>query len=147
MQHDAAHLNEPGLALLDITAANEDTARKIMDRLQQMWATSGITRIWRVPGEPCVRARVTPTSCSGDAGLCSQAWANLLHGWLAPVALGLPSCRRTSAPDQPSSQRGALAARQVCIAFQRSISSACQSLAGCRGTSWATGTVLPTPSR
>ncbi|MGY1583810.1 hypothetical protein [Streptomyces sp. MN13] len=29
-----------------------------MQGLQQLWATSGITRVWRVPGEAGVRARV-----------------------------------------------------------------------------------------
>ncbi|MFF6778974.1 DUF6207 family protein [Streptomyces sp. NPDC012637] len=29
-----------------------------MDGLQQRWATSGVTSVWRVPGEEGVRARV-----------------------------------------------------------------------------------------
>ncbi|MFI1176816.1 DUF6207 family protein [Streptomyces melanogenes] len=58
MQIGAVHLNERDLAVLDITAADEDAARQIMDGLPQRWAASGITRIWRNAGEPGVRARV-----------------------------------------------------------------------------------------
>ncbi|MGI5485074.1 DUF6207 family protein [Streptomyces lavendofoliae] len=52
------HIAEPGLAVLDITAADEDTVRAVMEGLQQLWATSGVTAMWRVPGEAGVRARV-----------------------------------------------------------------------------------------
>ncbi|MEU3629131.1 DUF6207 family protein [Streptomyces fradiae] len=58
MQIDEQHIAEQGLAVLDVTAADEDTIRKVLDGLQQTWATSGITPVWRVPGEPGVRARV-----------------------------------------------------------------------------------------
>lgn len=55
---DPRHLSEPGLAVLDITAADEDTAHALMDGLQQLWATSGITLIRREPGLPGVHARI-----------------------------------------------------------------------------------------
>ncbi|MFF3343650.1 DUF6207 family protein [Streptomyces flavidovirens] len=58
MQIDERHIAEPGLAVLDITAADEDTIRTVMASLQQQWATSGITPVWHVPGERGVRARV-----------------------------------------------------------------------------------------
>ncbi|MFF1481440.1 DUF6207 family protein [Streptomyces sp. NPDC058301] len=58
MEIEAQHINEPGLAVLDIAAADEETARAAMAGLQQQWATSGITPIWHVPGEAGVRARV-----------------------------------------------------------------------------------------
>ncbi|MFJ7497653.1 DUF6207 family protein [Streptomyces sp. NPDC097727] len=51
------HLTEPGLVVLDVTAA-ENTVRAVMDSLQQRWANSGITPVWRAPGEAGVRARV-----------------------------------------------------------------------------------------
>ncbi|MEV8312485.1 DUF6207 family protein [Streptomyces flavidovirens] len=35
MQIDAQHIAEPGLVVLDITAADEDTIRTVMDGLQQ----------------------------------------------------------------------------------------------------------------
>ncbi|MFD0036962.1 DUF6207 family protein [Streptomyces anulatus] len=55
---DARHVSEPGLVVLDITAADEETALALMDELQQLWATSGITEIRRDPTRPGVRARV-----------------------------------------------------------------------------------------
>ncbi|MFI1576333.1 DUF6207 family protein [Streptomyces anulatus] len=55
---DARHVSEPGLVVLDITAADEETALALMDELQQLWATSGITTIRRDPARPGVRARV-----------------------------------------------------------------------------------------
>ncbi|MER6501877.1 DUF6207 family protein [Streptomyces sp. NPDC001455] len=58
MKTDEQHVAEPGLVVLDITAADEDTLRTVMDGLQQRWATSGIVPVRRLPGEPGVRARV-----------------------------------------------------------------------------------------
>ncbi|MGA5001023.1 DUF6207 family protein [Streptomyces arboris] len=55
---DPRHLSETGLVVLDITAADETTAHALMDRLQQFWATSGITPTRREPGQPGVRARI-----------------------------------------------------------------------------------------
>ncbi|MFE7948195.1 DUF6207 family protein [Streptomyces sp. NPDC057426] len=58
MRIDEQHIAEPGLAVFDITAADETTIRTVMDSLQQQWATSGITPITRRPGEAGVKARV-----------------------------------------------------------------------------------------
>ncbi|MFK8910844.1 DUF6207 family protein [Streptomyces sp. YS-3] len=58
MPLDEQHLDQPGLAVLDITAADEDTARIVMECLEQLWATSGVTPVQRVPGHGGVRARV-----------------------------------------------------------------------------------------
>ncbi|WP_335938023.1 DUF6207 family protein [Streptomyces sp. PTD5-9] len=58
MQIDQQHISEPGLVVLDITAADEDTVRAVMDGLQRQWATSGITPVRRLPGQAEVRARV-----------------------------------------------------------------------------------------
>ncbi|MEI7030709.1 DUF6207 family protein [Streptomyces pratensis] len=70
---DARHVSEPGLVVLDITAADEETALALMDELQQLWATSGITAIRRDPAQPGVRARVHAdirrTNPGGEAGL------------------------------------------------------------------------------
>ncbi|MFJ2938398.1 DUF6207 family protein [Streptomyces sp. NPDC087219] len=44
--------------VLDVVAADEETVAAVMEGLQQRWATSGVTPVWRVPGEPGVRARV-----------------------------------------------------------------------------------------
>ncbi|MGW5986126.1 DUF6207 family protein [Streptomyces anulatus] len=70
---DARHVSEPGLVVLDITAADEETALALMDELQQLWATSGITEIRRDPAQPGVRARVYAdirrTNPGNEAGL------------------------------------------------------------------------------
>ncbi|MFJ8973798.1 DUF6207 family protein [Streptomyces anulatus] len=70
---DVRHVSEPGLVVLDITAADEETALALMDGLQQLWATSGITEIRRDPAQPGVRARVHAdirrTNPGGEAGL------------------------------------------------------------------------------
>ncbi|MFJ8648908.1 DUF6207 family protein [Streptomyces sp. NPDC093546] len=49
---------EPGLVVRDVTAVDEDTIRAVMESLQQQWVTSGITPVWRTPGEAGVKARV-----------------------------------------------------------------------------------------
>ncbi|MET9438780.1 DUF6207 family protein [Streptomyces sp. NPDC006551] len=58
MHIDEQHIAEPGLVVLDVTGADEDTVRAVMDALQQQWATSGITPVWRTPGEAGVKARL-----------------------------------------------------------------------------------------
>jgi hypothetical protein len=55
---DEQHLSEPGLMVLDITAADEATALAAMNELDRWWATSGVGRVRRVPGEPGVKARL-----------------------------------------------------------------------------------------
>ncbi|MCD9904200.1 DUF6207 family protein [Streptomyces sp. MT29] len=45
----ARHVSEPGLVVLGITAADEETALALMDGLQQPWAASGITEVRRGP--------------------------------------------------------------------------------------------------
>ncbi|WP_307717404.1 DUF6207 family protein [Streptomyces sp. V4I23] len=64
MQVDEQHIAEPGLLVLDITAADEDTVRAMMDGLRRQWATSGITPVWRTP---CRRR-----SASGTSRWCSR---------------------------------------------------------------------------
>lgn len=58
MEINEERIAEPGLVVLDVAAADEDTVRAVMDGLQHLWATSGVTPVWRVPGEVGVRARV-----------------------------------------------------------------------------------------
>ncbi|MFF3326436.1 DUF6207 family protein [Streptomyces sp. NPDC002889] len=55
---DPAHVAEPGLVVLDITAADEATAQAVMHGLEQCWATSGASPVRRRPGEPGVSVRV-----------------------------------------------------------------------------------------
>ncbi|MET9378863.1 DUF6207 family protein [Streptomyces sp. NPDC002992] len=58
MRINEQHIAEPGLVVLNVTAADENTVRAVMDGLQQQWATSGITPVWRTPGKAGVTARV-----------------------------------------------------------------------------------------
>ncbi|MFF3128413.1 DUF6207 family protein [Streptomyces sp. NPDC057908] len=51
---NAQHVSEPGLVVLDITAADEATAQALMADLEQWWANSGITPVQREPGTPGV---------------------------------------------------------------------------------------------
>ncbi|WP_078079240.1 DUF6207 family protein [Streptomyces niveus] len=55
---DATQIPEPGLVVLDLTAPDEATAHAVMEVLERLWATSGVTPIRREPGVPGVRARV-----------------------------------------------------------------------------------------
>ncbi|MFJ2272456.1 DUF6207 family protein [Streptomyces sp. NPDC087228] len=55
---NAQHVSEPGLVVLDITAADEATAQAVMADLEQWWAISGIMPVQREPGTPGVKARV-----------------------------------------------------------------------------------------
>ncbi|WP_274565170.1 DUF6207 family protein [Streptomyces spiramyceticus] len=43
---------------MDVTAADEATARAMMTHLEKWWATSGITPVRHAPGVPGVKARV-----------------------------------------------------------------------------------------
>ncbi|MFJ3164204.1 DUF6207 family protein [Streptomyces kanasensis] len=58
MRIDEQHIAEPGLVVLDVTAADEDTLRAVMEDLDRQWATSGVTSVRRTPGPAGVRARV-----------------------------------------------------------------------------------------
>ncbi|MGI5359445.1 DUF6207 family protein [Streptomyces sp. CA-252508] len=58
MEIDQQRIAEPGLVVLDVAAADEDTVHALMESSQQTWATYGITPVRRTPGEPDVRARV-----------------------------------------------------------------------------------------
>ncbi|MET4922983.1 DUF6207 family protein [Streptomyces sp. PSRA5] len=55
---DATRIPEPGPVVLDLTAHDEATAHAVMEVLERLWATSGITPVRREPGVPGVRARI-----------------------------------------------------------------------------------------
>jgi hypothetical protein len=57
-QIDEQHICQPGLVVLDVTAADETTARAVMASLEQWWAASGITPVRHEPGAPAAKARV-----------------------------------------------------------------------------------------
>ncbi|MDQ1051582.1 DUF6207 family protein [Streptomyces sp. V4I2] len=55
---DEQHMVQPGLVILDITAADEATALAAVAELDRLWATSGIGVVRRVPGGLGVKARL-----------------------------------------------------------------------------------------
>ncbi|MFE6384534.1 DUF6207 family protein [Streptomyces roseolus] len=55
---DPIHLSGPGLVVVDITAADEDTLQAAAEQLSQRWATSGTPKVRRIPGKPGVTARL-----------------------------------------------------------------------------------------
>lgn len=55
---DEQHLGEPGLLVLDITAADEATAQAAITDLNALWTTFAVARVRRVPGGVGVHARV-----------------------------------------------------------------------------------------
>ncbi|MER6103783.1 DUF6207 family protein [Streptomyces sp. NPDC001832] len=57
-QIESLHVSEPGLLVLDLTAADEETVQAAIDALGRRWATSGGGRVRGVPGEPGVTARL-----------------------------------------------------------------------------------------
>ncbi|GAA4340062.1 DUF6207 family protein [Streptomyces venetus] len=52
-----AHVAQPGLAVIDIAAADDLTAFAVQEALAGRWATAPADRTIRVPGEPGVRLR------------------------------------------------------------------------------------------
>ncbi|MBT2526992.1 hypothetical protein J7E91_16565 [Streptomyces sp. ISL-99] len=56
---DEQHVSQPGLVVLDITAADEEvTVHAVMAGLGEWWATSGVAPVRREPGVPGVKARI-----------------------------------------------------------------------------------------
>lgn len=53
-----AALPRPGLVHVEVTAADEATAREAAERIGALWASSGVGQVWRLPEEDGVRARV-----------------------------------------------------------------------------------------
>ncbi|MBY8846689.1 DUF6207 family protein [Streptomyces sp. SP2-10] len=51
------HVSEPGLVVLDIAAADDETAFTFHAVLAGMWATTSVERTTRDPGQPGVRLR------------------------------------------------------------------------------------------
>ncbi|MFI2457917.1 DUF6207 family protein [Streptomyces sp. NPDC019539] len=59
---DAQHIAEPGLVVLDITAADEDTLRIVMDSLQRQWPPPASLRSGAPRASPASPPGSTPTS-------------------------------------------------------------------------------------
>ncbi|WP_326680959.1 DUF6207 family protein [Streptomyces sp. NBC_01102] len=58
MEIDSRHIAEPDLVVLDMTAADEDTAHAVMATQEQRWASSGSTPVHSEPGALGVKGRV-----------------------------------------------------------------------------------------
>nr|BFD88594.1 DUF6207 family protein [Streptomyces sp. Xyl84] len=51
------HVSEPGLVVVDVAAADDQTAFAFQSALASMWATTLVERTTRDPGQPGVRLR------------------------------------------------------------------------------------------
>ncbi|MGW0423277.1 DUF6207 family protein [Streptomyces sp. NPDC003015] len=51
------HVQEPGLAVVDIAAVDAATALALQDVLASQWATATADRVTQDPGQPGVRLR------------------------------------------------------------------------------------------
>ncbi|MGV9351246.1 DUF6207 family protein [Streptomyces spiralis] len=51
------HVSEPGLVVVDVAAADDQTAFAFHATLASMWATTAVERTSRDPGQPGVRLR------------------------------------------------------------------------------------------
>ncbi|MET9987710.1 DUF6207 family protein [Streptomyces rochei] len=51
------HVSEPGLAVVDVAAADDETAFAFHAALAARWATTSVERTTRDPGQPGVRLR------------------------------------------------------------------------------------------
>ncbi|MFF2129836.1 DUF6207 family protein [Streptomyces olivochromogenes] len=56
-QINDAHVAEPGLAVVEVAAADDQTAFALQEVLATRWVTATADRTTRVPGEPGVQLR------------------------------------------------------------------------------------------
>ncbi|WP_223864699.1 DUF6207 family protein [Streptomyces sp. 5-10] len=108
---DEAHVSEPGLVVLDITARDEETAAAVMSRLDELWATSGVRPVRRV-AEPGVRAppvRRHPTPRLPQPGMTIRIRARLCAG---PAVAALDSTAGRSCCRRPQVEGSAAVAIQ-----------------------------------
>ncbi|OSY38299.1 hypothetical protein BG653_06174 [Streptomyces platensis] len=77
MEISEEHLREPGLVVIDITAADEATATQAATALGGLWLSSGPSAPWRTPGQAGVTVRAFAdlrreplTGGSFDPGTC-----------------------------------------------------------------------------
>ncbi|MFC4887823.1 DUF6207 family protein [Streptomyces beijiangensis] len=57
-QQIAQALGRPGLLCVEMTALDEATVRTAAQAIADMWQSSGVGHLWRIPGADGVRARV-----------------------------------------------------------------------------------------
>ncbi|MGV9547848.1 DUF6207 family protein [Streptomyces ardesiacus] len=66
------HVSEPGLVVVDVAAADDETAFAFQTELAARWATTGVERTARDAGQPGVRLRCyldlrQPINAAGQA--------------------------------------------------------------------------------
>lgn len=66
------HVSEPGLVVVDVAAADDETAFAFHTALASCWAATSVERTTRDPGQPGVRLRCyldlrQPLDASGQA--------------------------------------------------------------------------------
>ncbi|MFE0824755.1 DUF6207 family protein [Streptomyces sp. NPDC058847] len=54
---NAVHVSQPGLVVVDVAAADDETAFAFHTALAARWATTFVERTTRDPGQPGVRLR------------------------------------------------------------------------------------------
>ncbi|MFI1437532.1 DUF6207 family protein [Streptomyces lydicus] len=57
MKITEAHVAEPGLVVVEIAAADDETLVQAMAAMDKVWFSSGPSEPYRIPGEPGVRVR------------------------------------------------------------------------------------------
>ncbi|WP_411138085.1 DUF6207 family protein [Streptomyces sp. C10] len=77
MKISEEHLHEPGLVVIDITAADEATATQAATALGELWLSSGPSAPWHTPGQD---------------GVTVRAYADLRRAPLASGSVGPGTC-------------------------------------------------------
>jgi hypothetical protein len=104
-----AHVARPGLAVVEVAAADDETAFAVQELLAARWGIAPADRTTREPGEPGVRLRCflvnakasCVTGCEADAGRCPSQSSSRVPGsvsgrrWASSRA-GIVSVARTS---------------------------------------------------
>ncbi|MFE1409016.1 DUF6207 family protein [Streptomyces sp. NPDC058770] len=78
MKIDAQHIDEPGLVVLDIAAADEETAPAVVAGPEQWWAASGA----------CCAFTASHRLWADSANSTQQPRVGLWPGWLVVVVVG-----------------------------------------------------------
>ncbi|MFJ9854787.1 DUF6207 family protein [Streptomyces sp. NPDC101150] len=68
MKISEGHVGEPGLLVVDITAADEDSVTTAVAALGGLWLSSGPSAPWHTPGNPASPSARTPTCAALTGG-------------------------------------------------------------------------------
>jgi hypothetical protein len=91
------HVSEPGLVVVDVAAADDETAFAFHATLAARWATTSVERTTRDAGQAGVRLRcyLDPARAGAwrAAGPCDAGRRPPAHRTVAPVSHGASSAR------------------------------------------------------